>query len=61
MASKIIGTYTSDSAMNLSLLETDTPASFLSGGEAMRISLIGALLSDADFLILDEPTNHLDR
>ncbi|MBY6221735.1 ABC-F family ATP-binding cassette domain-containing protein [Marinobacter nauticus] len=46
---------------NLSHLETDTPASILSGGEAMRISLIGAMLSDADFLILDEPSNHLDR
>lgn len=33
----------------------------LSGGEAMQIALIGAFLSDADFLILDEPTNHLDR
>lgn len=32
----------------------------LSGGEAMQIALIGAFLSDADFLILDEPTNHLD-
>ncbi|SSF92144.1 ABC transporter ATP-binding protein [Klebsiella pneumoniae] len=26
----------------------------------MRVALIGAMLSDADFLILDEPTNHLD-
>ena len=42
-------------------LEVDTPASRLSGGEAMRASLIGAWLSDADFLILDEPSNHLDR
>ncbi|WP_336982474.1 MULTISPECIES: ABC-F family ATP-binding cassette domain-containing protein [unclassified Cedecea] len=32
----------------------------LSGGEAMRVALIGAMLSEADFLILDEPTNHLD-
>ncbi|WP_435946664.1 ABC-F family ATP-binding cassette domain-containing protein [Dryocola sp. BD586] len=40
-----------------------TPASAadrLSGGEAMRVALTGAMLSDADFLILDEPTNHLD-
>ncbi|MGU3575978.1 ABC-F family ATP-binding cassette domain-containing protein [Brucellaceae bacterium C25G] len=37
-----------------------TPASQLSGGEAMRVALIGALLSRTDFLILDEPTNHLD-
>lgn len=42
-------------------LDIDTPASRLSGGEAMRVALIGALLSDADFLILDEPSNHLDR
>ncbi|WP_163576225.1 ABC-F family ATP-binding cassette domain-containing protein [Halomonas faecis] len=42
-------------------LDAETPASVLSGGEAMRISLIGAMLSGADFLILDEPSNHLDR
>src|SRR5690606_20876618 len=30
-------------------------------GESMRVALIGAQLSDADFLILDEPSNHLDR
>jgi ATPase subunit of ABC transporter with duplicated ATPase domains len=42
-------------------LRPDTPAASLSGGEAMRVSLIGAWLSDADFLILDEPSNHLDR
>lgn len=46
---------------HLSHLEADTPANILSGGEAMRVSLTGALLSDADFLILDEPSNHLDR
>jgi ATPase subunit of ABC transporter with duplicated ATPase domains len=45
----------------LSHLDAATPASALSGGEAMRIALIGALLSEADFLILDEPSNHLDR
>ena len=42
-------------------LEASTPARALSGGEAMRVALIGALLSDADFLILDEPSNHLDQ
>lgn len=41
-------------------LDAATPAARLSGGEAMRVALLGALLSDADFLILDEPTNHLD-
>lgn len=42
-------------------LAPETPASVLSGGEAMRVALIGAMLSDADFLVLDEPSNHLDR
>lgn len=42
-------------------LEPHTPASRLSGGEAMRVALMGAALAQADFLILDEPSNHLDR
>lgn len=41
-------------------LTAETPAEILSGGQAMRVSLINALLSQADFLILDEPSNHLD-
>jgi ATPase subunit of ABC transporter with duplicated ATPase domains len=45
----------------LAQLRPSTPAPALSGGEAMRASLIGAYLSNASFLILDEPTNHLDR
>lgn len=45
----------------LGYLHAATPACTLSGGEAMRVTLIGALLSEADFLILDEPSNHLDR
>jgi ATPase subunit of ABC transporter with duplicated ATPase domains len=42
-------------------LQASTPAHQLSGGEAMRVSLIGAWLAEADFLVLDEPSNHLDR
>lgn len=42
-------------------LDARTPAIALSGGEAMRVALVGAMLSDADFLILDEPSNHLDQ
>ena len=45
---------------HLGHLDANTLVSTLSGGEAMRIALIGALLSDAEFLILDEPSNHLD-
>ena len=45
----------------LGYLEASTPASALSGGETMRVALMGAMLSQADFLILDEPSNHLDR
>lgn len=45
----------------LGYLDASTPASALSGGEAMRVTLTGAFLSGADFLILDEPSNHLDR
>ncbi|UEQ02664.1 ATP-binding cassette domain-containing protein [Halomonas profundus] len=45
----------------LGYLEVTTPANTLSGGEAMRVALMGAMLSNADFLILDEPSNHLDR
>ncbi|MEC4241876.1 ABC-F family ATP-binding cassette domain-containing protein [Pseudomonas sp. DSV-1] len=46
---------------NLAHLTPSTPTSALSGGEAMRVALMGAFLSQADLLILDEPTNHLDR
>ena len=45
----------------LDYLDPETPASRLSGGECTRLSLVGAFLSGADFLILDEPTNHLDH
>lgn len=44
----------------LGYLDETVAASRLSGGEAMRLALIGAMLSEADFLVLDEPTNHLD-
>ncbi|MCW2100571.1 UNVERIFIED_ORG: ATPase subunit of ABC transporter with duplicated ATPase domains [Pseudomonas psychrophila] len=46
---------------NLGHLTPLTPTSQLSGGEAMRVALMGAFMSDAELLILDEPTNHLDR
>ena len=46
---------------NLGHLTPSTPTSRLSGGEAMRVALMGAFMSDAELLILDEPTNHLDR
>ncbi len=49
------------SLAKLDYLAPETPASRLSGGECTRLTLVGAFLSGADFLILDEPTNHLDR
>ncbi|MGN6093112.1 MAG: ATP-binding cassette domain-containing protein, partial [Luteibacter jiangsuensis] len=42
-------------------LTPDARTSTLSGGEAMRVGLLGARLCGADYLILDEPSNHLDR
>ena len=38
----------------------DWAAIYAEHGQAMRVALIGAWLSDADYLILDEPSNHLD-
>lgn len=45
----------------LASLDPQQKASTLSGGEVMRLTLIRATLSSADFIILDEPSNHLDR
>lgn len=47
-------------AQGLRDLPPERAAATLSGGEAMRVALTGAFLSEADFLILDEPSNHLD-
>lgn len=44
----------------LGQLELERDAASLSGGQAMRVALIGALVGQADYLILDEPSNHLD-
>jgi ATPase subunit of ABC transporter with duplicated ATPase domains len=49
------------SASGLGHLTPDTPAARLSGGECTRVALLGAWLSEADWLVLDEPSNHLDR
>lgn len=41
-------------------LDADRRVATLSGGQSMRVGLLGAFLSNADYLILDEPSNHLD-
>jgi len=41
-------------------VDADTPVDHLSGGQCMRVALVGALLQPAELLILDEPSNHLD-
>ncbi|MBZ9781492.1 ATP-binding cassette domain-containing protein [Pseudomonas sp. REP124] len=48
-------------AQGLGHLSLHQRASELSGGEAMRVALVGAWIAAPDLLILDEPTNHLDR
>ncbi|QOC22599.1 ABC-F family ATP-binding cassette domain-containing protein [Wenzhouxiangella sp. AB-CW3] len=46
---------------DLGHLDSRSLISRLSGGQCMRLALIGSQLSGADYLILDEPSNHLDR
>jgi len=48
-------------AQGLGHLSLEQPAGKLSGGQAMRVALVGAWVANPDWLILDEPTNHLDR
>lgn len=41
-------------------VSADMPVDKLSGGQRMRVALVGALLQPVELLILDEPSNHLD-
>ncbi len=46
--------------VGLGHLSLERPLTAVSGGEATRLALAGALLEGPDVLILDEPTNDLD-
>lgn len=48
-------------AHGLDSIALTRPVTSLSGGETVRIAMLGTLLRGADITLLDEPTNSLDR
>ncbi len=59
-AQEHVNQYDAEALLDVLGIEYDKSLDHVSGGEARRVSLAHALVTEPDILLLDEPTNHLD-